>query len=526
MSCHNERVARTRKHAEAKRSRGARKEKTGDGSVIGGSSSKSSSRSKGEREHRDRDRDREKSKDSQGSNHFDQPDSTSHLPHNQQYSQPPHPSHPPPHPAQFESQIPIRPLPPSPMNGLFANGANDPSSSHRRIKTTPGDAPRHSPSIDLPPSGSAQSLNTLASARSTTPTIHSRTPSSLSSNHPHDSSDPQSSSHHHRPIGQPSLNSLREHSASNSRRPSGEQSYFNDPRGVGSTSPEPPQDAFRPRQYGGDGSLSPQLPLDTSRHGSLSAPSGVDKSANRRSGFYGRPSVSEESTANASRSASIDETASSQISRTPPTTYTPTLPPPTETSPPPSAPPPQQTSFPPSADSGQNLHGSMSFYDPDSLLFLNGIGSTPSSPKNSLDHQKALPSIVADGLMGDEGEEEQEHLDSSSRTPRRHGSGGVRRDDGDSSEEEGEDDERDLGERDPAKSEVARKVRESIQLAKRESEGLGVQSGLDVELVEMLLGELEGTKKEMSDLQSKYNAFRVRLFSCFSIHSSQELMND
>jgi len=168
----------------------------------------------------------------------------------------------------------------------------------------------------------------------------------------------------------------------------------------------------------------------------------------------------------------------------------------------------------------------MSFYDPDSLLFLNGIGSTPSSPKNSLDHQKALPSIVADGLMGDEGEEEQEHLDSSSRTPRRHGSGGVRRDDGDSSEEEGEDDERDLGERDPAKSEVARKVRESIQLAKRESEGLGVQSGLDVELVEMLLGELEGTKKEMSDLQSKYNAFRVRLFSCFSIHSSQELMND
>ena len=517
MSCHNERVARTRKHQEAKKSRGARKEKSGDGSAIGGSSSKSSSRSKGEREHRDRDRDREKSKDSQTSNH----DPAAQLPpppHHQQHSQPPHSAH-------LESQIPIRPLPPSPMNGLFANGTTDPSSSHRRIKTTPGDAPRHSPSIDLPPSGSAQSLNTLASARSITPTIHSRTPSSLSSNHPHESSDLQSSSHQHRPIGQPSLNSLREHSASNSRRPSGEQSYFNDPRGVGSTSPEPPQDAFRTRQYGGDGSLSPKLPLDTSRQGSLSAPSGVDKSANRRSGFYGRPSVSEELTANASRSASIDETASSstQLSRTPPTNYTPTLPPPTETPLPPAAPPPQQTSFPPSADSGQNLHGSMSFYDPDSLLFLNGIGSTPNSPKNSLDHQKALPSIVAEGMMG---EEEQEHLDhsSSSRTPRRHGSGGgVRRDDGDSSDEEGEDD---LGDQDPAKSEVARKVRESIQLAKRESEGLGVQSGLDVDLVEMLLGELEGTKKEMSDLQSKYNAFRVRFSSSrlYITFLSQKLM--
>jgi len=124
------------------------------------------------------------------------------------------------------------------------------------------------------------------------------------------------------------------------------------------------------------------------------------------------------------------------------------------------------------------------------------------------------------------GEEEQEHLDhsSSSRTPRRHGSGGgVRRDDGDSSDEEGEDD---LGDQDPAKSEVARKVRESIQLAKRESEGLGVQSGLDVDLVEMLLGELEGTKKEMSDLQSKYNAFRVRFSSSrlYITFLSQKLM--
>jgi len=45
-------------------------------------------------------------------------------------------------------------------------------------------------------------------------------------------------------------------------------------------------------------------------------------------------------------------------------------------------------------------------------------------------------------------------------------------------------------------------------------------------LVEMLLGELEGTKKEMSDLQSKYNAFRVRFSSSrlFVTFLSQKLM--
>lgn len=37
--------------------------------------------------------------------------------------------------------------------------------------------------------------------------------------------------------------------------------------------------------------------------------------------------------------------------------------------------------------------------------------------------------------------------------------------------------------------------------------------GLDVDLVEMLLGELDGTKMEMRDLQGKYSAFRVSAFT-------------
>ncbi|GAA5906914.1 uncharacterized protein JCM6883_005728 [Sporobolomyces salmoneus] len=534
MSCHNERVARTRKHAEAKRSRGAsRKEKstTGDGSSSGvgtgsSGSTKSSSRSKSEREHRERERDREKSKDSQNSHHYHHFESDQPVPSSTTTN---------------ESQIPIRPLPPSPMNnGLFAStsSSSDPSasSSHRRIKTTPGDAPRHSPSIDLPPSGSAQSLNTLSSTRSTTPTIHSRTPSNLSA-HPYDESSQRS------PLNPPSLNSLREPT---NRRPSGEHSYFNEQphsRGIGSTSPElPPHDAFRPAHYD-PGALSPKLPLDSSsRQGSLSAP---DKSANRRSGFYGRPSTSDDSsTATTTTRTTTTTTAATTIppesllSRTPPTSSsTPILPPPPPLH---QTPPNASSQFPSStttitpthdstsSPSAGKLHGSMSFYDPDSLLFLNGIGSNPASPKGG--HQDGLDGLPSISIpRTSEGEDEEELLDNepSSRTPRRQGSTASRttttrrrqRPSGDGSSNSGSEGEEDY-ERDGqggGGAEVARKVRESIQLAKRESDGQSRvhSSGLDVELVEMLLSELEGTKKEMSALQSKYNAFRRASRSAF-----------
>ncbi|GAA5998552.1 hypothetical protein JCM5350_002921 [Sporobolomyces pararoseus] len=521
MSCHNERVARTRKHAEAKRSR---KEKTGEGSSK---SISSSSRSKGEREHRDRDRDREKSREHQSHQH-------------QHYSST----------TTTTSETPVRPLPPSPS----PLNHNESSSSHRRIKTTPGDAPRHSPSVDLPPSNSAQSLNTLASSsnRSTTPTTtHSRAPSH---NTAHDERSPSSTL--------PSLNSLRE---PNHRRPSGEHSYFNHQQesrsnlqlggGGGTTSPggEPPSDAFKPYYSGvGDGgSLSPKLPLEnssSSRQGSLSAPStGVDKSSNRRSGFYGRPSISDESsptTTTITTNNNGQNETSLLLSRTPPTnSSTPILPPPLDQTPPP---PTSFSSFATTREEEEEeeengndkLHGSMSFYDPDSLLFLNGIGSNPSSPKNNGSSKDGLPSIdiattatTTSGISDEEEllEQEKKEKKKSSKNLRRHDSnsaGRRSRPSGDGSSnsgsgDEGEEEDGEGGGREGKKTksggEVARKVRESIQLAKRESsEGGGsVQNGLDVELVEMLLGELEGTKKEMSDLQSKYNAFRRASRSAF-----------
>ncbi|GAA5906334.1 hypothetical protein JCM5296_003173 [Sporobolomyces johnsonii] len=448
MACHNERVARTRKHAEAKRSRTARKsDKEGS----------RSSRNRGDREHRERDRDREKSAGGTTES-FDVPDlptATSSI----SLDQGPAPA--------------VRPLPPSPYNTQSSSSAHADATTHRRTKTTPGDAPRHSPSIDLPPSGSTQSISTLATNLSTTPltalsSTHTRTPSQLSvqGSEPSDQLQRTSGSARRQDLG-----------GSTSRRPSGEG--ISESRDFQPNFSSPPQDAvdgFRlhpePR--------STTVSDSTSRQGSLSAPVAVDKAANRRSGFYGRPSISEEG-----GRASLDEPAAATTTTTTTTNRTPTSSEPT--------PPPQQ--HPPSnANSTADLHGSVSFYDPDSLLFLNHIGSAPSSPKTA---SKTLPEIVT-GADGDDAEEQLEHL---SRRP-------------DSPDEDAD---ADRG-ADPAKSEVARKVRESIQLVKRESSGGAAAAsphGLDVELVEMLLAELEGTKKEMSELQSKYNAFRRASRSAF-----------
>lgn len=135
------------------------------------------------------------------------------------------------------------------------------------------------------------------------------------------------------------------------------------------------------------------------------------------------------------------------------------------------------------------LHNSVSFYDPDTLLFLDHVGSAPTSPQgknlNGQRYSNDISQVPAEQI---------EHLSPDL--------GGPHSDD--------EEDKRMV--REP-KSEVVRKVRESIQSSRQgiDSEGGGAGSSLDVELVEMLLGELDGTKKEMKELQGKYNAFRVRL---------------
>ncbi|GAA6010625.1 hypothetical protein JCM10207_007771 [Rhodosporidiobolus poonsookiae] len=491
MACHNERVARTRKHAEAKRNRQARKDKE-----AGGTAGRS-------REHRERDRDREK-RDRTGEFSVD---STSTL----------DAPHPPPM---------VRPLPPSPSpyprSASFDTSATPSSSSipHQRAQTSPGDAPRHAPSPPAPasyglaPSASSQSISALShgsGGRPTTPlthapalTAHSRTSSQMS----HDGASGGER--------RTSASQLRQEINASSRRPSGESTRGGEQRDF---QPYP-----LPHQAS-DGPLSPTLAEYTaqgSRNGSLSAPGAEvgSKAANRRSGFYGagaagsRPSLGEEGIMASLREGAGEGEPASR-STTPPLVAGggPSV---------------------PRSGSTSELHGSMSFYDPDTLLFLNGVGSAPNSPKLSGSSAAHSRSGSVTGTGAGAGPTDKALPDLTLLPPSRHGHGF---DDDESAMErlslapspgpqdisgsEGEGDAYgDGGESDvgiPGGRSVARKVRESLHLAKRESkEGEQAPPGaLDVELVEMLLKELEDTKREMKDIKGKYNAFRRASRSAF-----------
>ncbi|GAA6031517.1 hypothetical protein JCM8097_006495 [Rhodosporidiobolus ruineniae] len=491
MSCHNERVARTRKHAEAKRNRQARKDKEG------GTGASSSGRSRSEREHRDRDKDREK------------------LSSSQQGQQLPPPEGPTPSSSAQDlasSTIPtVRPLPPSPSPAPPATYGRSSSSfdagePHRRAQTVPGEAPRHTPPYPIPTSASSQSISTLSasspSGRPTTP-LHGHVAPALTA---HSRTSSQMSGGPDGPERRTSASQLRQEINASSRRPSGESVRA----GAGSVEqrdfqPYPlPESPLPPTARGGDdvvdgfrltsdgsGARSPTFPPDaSSRQGSLSAPGGgTDRAANRRSGFYGmapRPSFS-------------GSNGEPEASTSPPSSSTP----------PPGPHTAGQSSFLP------DLHNSVSFYDPDTLLFLNHVGSAPSSPKlhgsasaSALavpGTNKALPDLALDDqamerlspspgpadMSGDE--------DAGRASDETDGGAGGRRRDGD----------------------VVRKVRESIYQVKRESAdtsqegGRSSVGGLDVELVEMLLKELEDTKREMKEIKGKYNAFRRASRSAF-----------
>lgn len=314
-----------------------------------------------------------------------------------------------------------------------------------------------------------------------------------------------------------------------------------------------------------------------SRSGSLSAPATAEqKSANRRSGFYGsmsaRGSIDE---------AALNLTTSTQFAG--PTTTTGTVdqnslagfstsaaqdhfpassalvhngdrdPDPVHDEQdnfPDDAGEPDSTSFLP------ELHQSMSFYDPDTLLFLNNVGkgsiggdagSNPSSPQGKSSKMAAksfngspiyrrgenddtdeFPAEAPTTAFGDHDDatELDEHLERLSvsdddaadlsmlssadgRAPRRTpGRRDLVDEDGVGSES-GHSQQR-RHQRRQRGSDVLQQVRESIRSSRQGGTGGEGAGGLDVELVEMLLGELDGTKKEMQELQSKYSAFRVR----------------
>ncbi|KDE09382.1 hypothetical protein MVLG_00288 [Microbotryum lychnidis-dioicae p1A1 Lamole] len=159
---------------------------------------------------------------------------------------------------------------------------------------------------------------------------------------------------------------------------------------------------------------------------------------------------------------------------------------------------PPAAAHPPSSTYLPDLHNSMSFYDPDTLLFLNHVASPRNhSASNSLSHGPTPPRKSLD-----EGKTHSQRRGPSEASTAsdaiEHLSPDLAGAEFDSS-------------RDVATAggrSVARKVRESIRLSRDGMEGKTGGASLDVELVEMLLNELEETKKEMQEWQSRYDAFR------------------
>ncbi|KAM0756048.1 RhoGAP-domain-containing protein [Meredithblackwellia eburnea MCA 4105] len=520
MSCHNDRVTRSRKHAEAKRNKTVKREKEG-----------SSGSSSGKREREKSARERERSLGGAGGAtptsaasaavgqtsapltasseiSFDVPD------------------------VDPQSQSSPRPLPPSP----FASTTSDtPGGGVVLNEPTPSSPSRLTngrnrfPSESGPsPSPSSDGTGLVPSSPSNTNSLANRTmlPSSPShSRHPSQnttlSAAPSATGDMDRSLSQTSLNSDPAGTVIVSRIAGPGDSHHSEkpssPFSEGVVSPEGVVEhvVVNGNIGNGNGNVGEQASLPTSRQGSLSAP---DKAANRRSGFYGaarRPSADGSETGTivsssnpptgggggdtislSSTSSSIAPSTTTTVRSNGSSTTTGS----TGTA---------ATSFLP------ELHHSMSFYDPDTLLFLDHVGSDGGSPPTThLPRASGGESLAGGGMGGivDVPGDQVEHLSPEIGS----GSGGTG-----GEEDEDEDDELPEGGvkaggagggagRRPPKSEVASKVRESIRKS-REGDGMS----MDVELVEMLLAELDSTKKEMQDLQGRYNAFRRASRSAF-----------
>ena len=441
MACHNERVAKSRKKAEASK---RRKEKA---ALANGEQLPSrSSRSRVERE-RDRDRDRDREPSGSGPSGAEGSDNTTAS-----YDH---------HTAQHRP-LPASPVPPSGSNSAFSIYADPPS--HQGTPGTPGTTPtklrpdpsqaRITSSPSLNPSPSSQSLSSIHRGGSP---LAVPSPARSRSN---------SVERERQAERRPSHEAREAESPAPSPRPYGRQAEYE-------------WNVASPREVNG----SPSLHVHTdsgSRQGSLSAPS-TDKGQRRRSGFYGalgpggsRPSIDEEIPANVSEDggASLDGHGVGD------------------------SPAPPSTSEGGGGGGGSTapflpeMHSSASFYDSDTLLFLHNVGGA--------DRAQGYSAELA-GLPEEQIEQLSPHL-------------GTRSGEGDDDDGNGNG-----GRPRPPKSEVARKVRESIQISRTsQHDELGAgPKGLDVELVEMLLAELETTKKELQEMQDKYNTFRRASRSAF-----------
>lgn len=215
----------------------------------------------------------------------------------------------------------------------------------------------------------------------------------------------------------------------------------------------------------------------------LTAPTAGSKAHNRRSGFYGamaRPVPPPAGSNDAEGDVDFDVPSTRQTAsprRPSRDILTPQKATPVE------APQSQQYS---TAD----LAHSTSFYDPDTLLFLTHVtSSSPGSPF----HSGATSTTTGYPAVAPVSDQEQLDTLDSPRDPT------------------APDERADTASSKP--SETARRVRESLQMSQQESVRSSLAE-LDVELVETLLAELDATQREIKEIKTRYNAFRVCSFTC------------
>lgn len=147
----------------------------------------------------------------------------------------------------------------------------------------------------------------------------------------------------------------------------------------------------------------------------------------------------------------------------------------------------------------ESLQKSMSFYDPDLLLYLDAVPATPASDADRKSVQLPLPVDVDDTMVGTPALDVPS--DQGSPSSQNGWSAGV---------SEAGSDERDSAneaeEGDEAEELNTDQLRESMQrLSRTGSTGMT----LELDLVETLIADLESTKDKMKTLQQKYNAIRV-----------------
>ncbi|KAH9820716.1 hypothetical protein DFH28DRAFT_1079509 [Melampsora americana] len=146
----------------------------------------------------------------------------------------------------------------------------------------------------------------------------------------------------------------------------------------------------------------------------------------------------------------------------------------------------------------------LSFYDPEVLFYMDSVGDESNSRVGNL--ANGVPSgVPLDSADTRSSTPEMEHLASDDRHQLRN-----RRDVKDDSDE------------------VTRKVRESISLSRdlANATGAGGDMSLDVALVEQLLNSLQNTKERMKELQNEYNTMKRESRTAFEGHEAEAKMRE